>query len=107
MKSAVNEVLEGIPLNFVVCEFIIDQTTLKTYCHKKKLNLNESFKLTTTINKLLAQIMKKVYLVIYYLHQKWFFSKSTRLLAYEFAKKKIIKIIIMGQKLLLKNSYYK
>ena len=85
MKAAVNEALEGRQLNFVAREFNIDQTTLKTYCRKKKLNLNESFKLTTTINKLLAQIMKNVYLVIYYLHQKWFFCKSTCLLAYEFA----------------------
>ena len=47
MIAAVNEVLKGRPLNAEACEFNMDQMTLKRWCHKKKLNPNESFKPTT------------------------------------------------------------
>ena len=44
MKAALNEILEGRPLNVVAREFNIDRMTLKRYCSIKKLNPNESFK---------------------------------------------------------------
>ena len=104
MKAAVNEVLRGRPLNVVPREFNIDQMTLKKYCRKKKLNLNESFKSlnyklqhyynNTTINYNNKQVFtaedekySSSYLLLASKINCGFSTKSIRLLAYEFALK--------------------
>ncbi|XP_065677439.1 uncharacterized protein LOC136092810 [Hydra vulgaris] len=90
MKSAVNEVLEGRPVNVVACKFSINRITLKRYCNKKKLNPNESFKPNYNNKQVFTAEDEKSlssYLLLASKMNYGLSTKSTRLLAYKFAVK--------------------
>ena len=65
IKAAVNEVLEGRPLNVEACEFNIDQMTLERYCRKKKLNPNDSFKPNYNNKQVFTAEVKKMFIKLF------------------------------------------
>ena len=90
MKVAVNKVLEGTQLNVVARQFNIDRMTLKRYCRKKRLNLNEAFKPNYNNRQVFTAEDEKSlssYLLIASKMNYGLSTRSTRLLAYEFALK--------------------
>ncbi|XP_065677358.1 uncharacterized protein LOC136092748 [Hydra vulgaris] len=90
MNSAVNEVLEGRPVNVVARKFSINRMTLKRYCNKKKLNPNESFKPNYNNKQVfIAEYEKSLssYLLLASKINYGLSTKSTRLLAYKFSVK--------------------
>ncbi|XP_065660242.1 uncharacterized protein LOC136084063 [Hydra vulgaris] len=90
MKSAVKAVLEGRPVNVVARKFSINRITLKRYCNKKKLNPNESFKPNYNNKQVFTAEDEKSlssYLLLASKMNYGLSTKSTRLLAYEFAVK--------------------
>ncbi|XP_065658158.1 uncharacterized protein LOC136082668 [Hydra vulgaris] len=90
MKVAVNKVLEGTQLNVVARQFNIDRMTLKRYCRKKRLNPNEAFKPNYNNRQVFTAEDEKSlssYLLIAPKMNYGLSTRSTRLLAYEFALK--------------------
>ncbi|XP_065654645.1 tigger transposable element-derived protein 4-like [Hydra vulgaris] len=90
MKVAVNKVLEGTQLNVVARQFNIDRMTLKRYCRKKRLNPNEAFKPNYNNRQVFTAEDEKSlssYLLIASKMNYGLSTRSTRLLAYEFALK--------------------